>query len=170
MALVRHAREDDKQALVAVGLRAWERAILGLADAADMRRVAQDAFRAFVHQGWLTARVMEADGEIAGWAARERMDGFISDLWIDPQRQSGGLGTLLLEAVETDIRADGFDEATITTHAQNDQAIAFLRRRGYAVNWLSTAYSAKLDRNVGSIGMIKRLVADEPSGYGPGGF
>ncbi len=57
--------------------------------------------------------------------------------------------------------AAGITEAEMLTHAQNAPAIAFFQQRGYRIHWLSTQYSARLDRDVESIGMIRDLVAPD---------
>lgn len=157
MITVRVAREVEIPALTAVGLDAWERAVSGLADAMAMRHIAELSFLSFLRSHWYGVSVVEASGVIGGWAAREDHDGSISDLWIAPDLQRSGLGSLLLAELERTIRAEGFEAATVKTHAQNTQAIGFFHKHGYSVSSLSTAYAPKLDRNVESIGMTKIL-------------
>lgn len=160
MISVRPAREDEIPALTAIGLSAWEKAVTGLADAQGMRRVAELSFLSFLRSNWFSVSVIDSDGKVVGWAAREDNDGNISDLWIEPGVQRSGLGSALLADLERRILADGFGAALIKTHAQNAQAIGFFRKRGYSISWLSTAYAPKLDRDVESIGMTKLL--EEP--------
>ncbi len=168
MIFVRTAREAEVAFLSAVGLRAWEQAVLGLADVGRMRGVAEQAFLSFLRTHWSATSVIEHDGTPVGWAACEDRDGAISDLWIDPGVQGAGIGSRLLEHMEAEIVRAGFDFATTKTHAQNARAIGFFKKHGYSVNWLSTTYSAKLDRDVESVGLTKRLTVDELTGYGPG--
>lgn len=155
MVAIRYARESEIRLLTAIGLRAWEEAVAGLADIDKMRQVAERAFETFLAAHWHTVLTVENDGAICGWAAREDNDGHISDLWIDPALQGHGFGSALLSDLERRILAEGFGDALIKTHAQNARAIAFFRKHGYSINWLSTAYAPKLDRNVESIGMTK---------------
>ncbi|MBW9066267.1 GNAT family N-acetyltransferase [Rhizobium herbae] len=161
MISVRPAREEEILVLTAIGLEAWEKAVSGVADAQAMRRVAELAFLSFLRSKWFSVSVIEFGGEAAGWAAREENDGHISDLWIRPAAQRGGLGSVLLAELERRILADGFEAADIKTHAQNVPAIGFFRKHGYSINWLSTAYAPKLDRDVESVGMSKSL--EEPA-------
>ncbi|MDK1385090.1 GNAT family N-acetyltransferase [Sinorhizobium sp. 8-89] len=160
MFIVRHARQSEIRLLAAIGLRAWEQAIAALADAAKMRRLAEQAFDTFLARHWHTVQLVEEGGRVRGWVAREDLDGTISDLWIEPETQGRGLGSFLLAHIEKRIVADGFDTASARTHAQNASAIAFFQRSGYRVNWLSTAYSQKLDRDVQFIGLSKPLISD----------
>ncbi|MGN7734252.1 GNAT family N-acetyltransferase [Ensifer sp. R-19] len=125
MPAIRHARAGDVDRLTAIGLAAWQSAIAGLADGEIMRRVAEASFFRFLSDHWLSVLLIEAEGGIRGWAAREDFDNAISDLWIEPAVQGRGLGALLLGEIERCIVADGFDVATTKTHARNDRAVTF---------------------------------------------
>ena len=170
MITLRNARQEDIPLLTGIGVAAWAQAATGLADLAALRENARIAFERFLVAHWLRANVAEQGGAILGWAAREALDDEISDLWVDPARQRLGAGTALVAALETEIAAAGFEAARLQTHAHNDRAIAFFRNRGYGVHWLSVSWSPRLDRDIESVGLSKRLVADEPFGYGPDGF
>lgn len=163
MAATRNAREDDVDVLAEIGFRAWEKAMDAIGEMADMRGSAREAFVNFTRSSWLTITVVENLGSVAGWAAREHLDELISDFWIDPQFQGQGLGTELLQEVEAEIVRQGFDKARIETHAQNNEAISFFEKHGYAIHWLSVAYSPKIDRDVQSVGLSKLLVEAPPS-------
>jgi len=163
MIIVRLARENEVPALATIGLDAWEKAVSGVADAQDMRHVAELSFLSFLRSNWFSVSVAETNGILAGWAAREDKDGTISDLWIEPSMQRCGLGSALLADLEDRILADGFQAVAIHTHALNAKAIGFFRKHGYAISSLSTAYAPKLDRDVESVGMTKML--GEPAAH-----
>lgn len=168
MASIRNAREDDIRLVAAIGFRAWEKAMIAIGEMAGMRDNAREAFQNFAQSSWLTITVVEQGGVVAGWAARESLDELITDFWIDPPSQRQGLGLVLLEEVERQIRHQGFECARIETHAQNMDALGFFQGNGYSVNWLSVAYSQKIDRDVQSVGLSKQLVTDDIGTYGPG--
>jgi ribosomal-protein-alanine N-acetyltransferase len=168
MAIIRNAREDEAELLAEIGFRAWEKAMLSIGEMTDMSEGAWDAFRDFTRSNWLTISAAEQHGALAGWAAREKLDELISDFWIDPQFQGQGLGRALLAEVEAEILHQGLEEARVETHAHNLEAIGFFEKHGYAIHWLSIAYSPKIDRDVQSVGLSKRLVPDAPDTYGPG--
>ena len=170
MITVRNAREEDVAVLIEIGVRAWEQAVSGVADLQVRSDHARNAFQQFLANRWLRVTVAEFDGHLAGWAAREALDDEISDLWIVPAQQRKGLGSALLAAMEAEIVAAGFEAARLQTHARNVAAVGFFQKHGYAVNWLSVDYSPRLDRDIESVGLRRQLVADEPIGYGPGGF
>ena len=163
MATTRNAREDDVDVLAEIGFRAWEKAMEAIGEMADMRASAREAFANFTRSSWLTITVVEEFSTVAGWAAREHLDELISDFWIDPQYQGQGLGRALLEEVEAEILRQGFKKARIETHAQNNVAIGFFEKHGYAIHWLSVAYSPKIDRDVQSVGLSKMLVEVPPT-------
>lgn len=159
MVVIRHARQNEIGLLLEIGLSAWENATAGIGDVAAMRDPARRAFDDFLTSHWLSVILVENENRVCGWAAREGLDGIISDLWINPDAQGRGLGSALLADVERRIAADGFDVASAKTHAQNTAAVAFFQRAGYRVKWLSTAYSQRLDRDVEFIGLSKPLEA-----------
>ncbi|CCF19043.1 Acetyltransferase protein [Pseudorhizobium banfieldiae] len=168
MSTIRNAREDEVEVLAEVGFRAWQKAMASIGGIADMRSSAREAFRNFTRSSWLTITVLDSGGSVAGWAAREKLDELITDFWIDPQFQHQGLGSALLSAIEADIVRQGFDSARVETHALNEEAVSFFANRGYRINWLSAAYSPKLDREVQSVGLSKLLVEEPADNYGPG--
>lgn len=170
MIVTRNARANDVPLLVAIGIAAWAQAAAGVTDLAALRENALLAFRRFLVDHWLQVTVAEQSGVIAGWGAREALDDEITDLWVDPARQGAGVGGALLGALEADIAAAGHDAVRLQTHARNEAAVRFFRNRDYQVHWLSVAWSARLDRDIESIGLRRWLRQERPDGYGPGGF
>ncbi len=167
MARTRSARADEAEALVAIGIAAWQSALAASGEASKVQQNALDAFMNFVSRSWKTITVVEEDGAIVGWAARERHDEEITDFWMHPAYQRRGLGRLLLDAIEARAIALGFDELRLKTHARNAAAIAFFKAHGFAVSWLTVAYVPMLDRNVETIGLSKTLVGDNGYDYSP---
>ena len=170
MITVRNACEEDVPALAEIGLRAWQQAVVGLADPQLPRDHARNAFHQFLGSHWLRVSVAEVGGGLAGWASREALDDEITDLWVDPSHQTKGLGAALLGAMEAEILAAGFEASRLQTHARNTAAIGFFRKHGYSVHWLSVDYSPRLDRDVESVGLRRQLAEEAPIGYGPRGF
>lgn len=166
MSTIRSAREDDAAVLAAIGMRAWESAVAGWIDTALMRVNAERAFAAFTQRSYLTIDVAEQGGQVTAWAARENFDNHITDLWVDPIWQGQGFGRMLLEKLEAEIGAQDYGSVRIETHSQNTHAIEFLKRQGYAISWMTAAWSPQLDRDVDTVGLVKALaVAEKPPGY-----
>ncbi len=162
MTIIRNAREDEAMTLAGIGLRAWETALAGWADADEMRASAENAFLSFTQNHWLAIDVAEKGGQAVGWAAREKLDNAITDLWVDPLFQRMGTGSMLLNLLELEVRDLGYDEILIETHSENTIAINFLKKHGYTIRSLTTTWSSKLDRDIDTVGMVKLfdLVSD----------
>lgn len=169
MARIRNAHSDEAGLLADIGLRAWEQAMLTVGDTQSMMENARNAFRDFTRFGLQTISVVEHMGHPVGWGARENRDDKITDFWIDPAHQGRGYSKALLEAIEQDILDRGFEEVHLETHAHNERALSFFKHHGYSVRWLSVVYNPKLDRNIETVGMSRRLVTHSSMTYGPGG-
>lgn len=167
MITLRNAREEDCEELAEIGLRSWNQALSRIGETGSMVESARAAFRNFTASAWLTITVVEKNGTMAGWAARERLDETITDFWIDPAYQRLGLGKALLNSVELEMIVQGLHKSSVQTHARNNQAVAFFESQGYRISWLSVAYQPKVDRDVELVGLTKQLIPDEPEPYGP---
>jgi len=163
---IRNAREGEAELLSEIGVRAWQKAMATIGEGDAMVDAARSAFFNFVAGSWITVTVIEWNGHAAGWAARETLDEKISDFWIEPAFTGHGLGTALLQDIEKDIAAQGFDSAMMQTHSGNSEAISFFQKRGYTIHWLSIAYNPKLDRDVPSVGLSKALESTDDGPYG----
>ena len=165
---IRNAREGETEVLTNIGLRSWRKAMGSIGGSEAMLESASEAFSSFTRDVWLTITVVELNGEVAGWAAREALDETISDFWIDPDYLRQGLGSALLARIEEDVLEQGLERVSLQTHADNGEAIGFFKAHGYAIHWLSVVYSPKLDRDVPTIGLSKVLVDGSDGTYGSG--
>lgn len=77
------------------------------------------------------------DGELAGFAAygpAEQPGVFkLHKLYLDPARHGLGLGSLLLQHCECQVRQRGAKRLMLTVNKQNSKAIAAYQRNGFAV-------------------------------------
>jgi ribosomal-protein-alanine N-acetyltransferase len=165
---IRQAHEGETAILAGIGLRAWQGAMAAVGGTDAHLEGASEAFSNFTRDAWLTITVIEQNGVPAGWAAREGLDETISDFWIDPDHLRQGLGSALLARIEADIIGQGLQKASLQTHADNIGAVHFFKAHGYSIEWLSIVYSSRLDRDVPTIGLAKRLADDGDGAYGPG--
>lgn len=165
MVTIRNARADEADVLAAIGFRAWDSTSEGWGDAPDIRESAYRSFETFTRNNWLSIDVAERAGQLVGWGAREKLDNSISDLWIDPVFQRQGVGAALLAHLEQEIAEHGHETALTQVHSENSAALAFFQKAGYGVSWMTTAWSPKLDRDVDTVGLVRRL-AEEKSGSG----
>lgn len=168
MVLIRSARQDEAELLAAIGFRAWDSTADGWGDAPDIRENAMTAFERFARNNWLTIDVAEQAAQVVGWAAREKLDNNITDIWVEPLFQRSGVGSALLEHMENEVKGLGHETITTEVHAENVAALDFFKKAGFTVSWMTTAWSAKLDRDVDTIGLKKALFAP-PEGSPPYG-
>ncbi len=169
MVQIRNARQDEAAVLAEIGFRAWVEAASGWGEEAETRENVAAAFRNFTASKWLAIDVAEQATQIVGWSAREKLDNHITDLWVEPIFQRQGVGTQMLRAIEAEMVRVGHTELTTEVHSENTGAIAFFEKNGFRVQWMTTAWSAKLDRDVDTVGLIKDLAGDDagkPEGYG----
>jgi [ribosomal protein S18]-alanine N-acetyltransferase len=167
MASIRNARQDEAELLAIVGFRAWDSTSDSWSDASDIRENALRSFEAFAASNWLSIDVAERAGQIVGWAAREKLDNNITDIWVEPVFQRQGVGTRLLQHVEKEVIGLGHETVTTEVHSENTTALAFFKKADYSVSWMTTAWSSKLDRDVDTVGLRKAFFP--PVGEGPYG-
>lgn len=82
-----------------------------------------------VNNLWQNMIVAEQAGEVRGVAARS--DDMIQLLWIHPAHQRKGIGSVLLDIVETELKKSGYEQAKMICFSDNDQAMEFYRARGW---------------------------------------
>ena len=103
---------------------------------------------------WAQMFVLERNGMIAGLV--QPMIDEINGLWIHPGYQGQGIGSHLLRHGEAVIRSRGFSRSWLTCSAFNPRALAFYRRRGYAVfRSTRTLHDCGVDEE--SLGMERML-------------
>lgn len=150
--------------LALIGIRSWESAVIGWGEHTEaVQSNARNAYRDFCDKHWTRIVLAHDGGVVLGWAAREKPDNNITDLWIDPEHQRKGAGKMLLTSLEHDIAAAGFDSVILETHAKNQPAIGFYEHFGYRVVSLSVGYSAGLGQDI-QIVKMRRDLADPPAG------
>jgi len=155
---VRRARQEEAVILGDIGFAAWEASAFAEGDAGRVDRDRlREEFRGFGVSHAPTILVAEAGGQALGWGAREDSNQLISDLWVAPEAQGRGAGSLLLEALVAEIRAAHYPLAALETLASNARAIGFYQRHGFAVVWRREKFSASLGYAIDKVGMNKSL-------------
>lgn len=167
MVTIRNARRDEAELLAAIGYRAWDSTADGWGDAPDIRQNALTAFENFTSSHWLSIDVAERAGQVAGWAAREKLDNNITDIWVDPVFQRQGVGAALLQHMEKEVLGLGHEDITTEVHSENVGALNFFKKAGFSVSWMTTIWSSRLDRDVDTVGLKKVFFEPESDGlYG----
>ncbi|MBR0556514.1 GNAT family N-acetyltransferase [Ciceribacter sp. L1K23] len=158
MISLRPARPDDIPGLAELGFSAWKRGILPLVTSEVVRRLEGDnPFIPFLREQGGRILVAEWNGALAGLGGREHADNHISDIWVSPDHEGRGVGSALIRALEEDIRAAGFTEATISVAAENTRAFGLYRHLGYVDTWRGRAYDPILGVTLEKVALHKDL-------------
>ncbi len=142
---VRRAAADDARAIAEVHVQSWKAAFPGL--------VPQDYLDALVpgdrlsqwtedlaSQRWPAVFVAEQDNTVVGFAAvapsedpdaDPRSVGELRTIYLRPGSWSRGLGAALLEAAVDELRAAGFEAASLWVLHSNARARRFYERHGW---------------------------------------
>ena len=127
---IRLARSADLEPLIDLARRSWLSAFAHTAPAALIEWWnVTDRTRVLYEAHWREMTVLEEEGEII--ALVQPVGSEINGLWVRPDRQGAGAGSLLLRAGEDVIRRNGHDLAWLTCSAWNTRALHFYTARGY---------------------------------------
>jgi ribosomal-protein-alanine N-acetyltransferase len=155
--LIRRGSPGEFVFMAELAVRAWEIPAKG-APLSDQRRVELEAnFLGYLHENADGVLVAEANGKILGWGALVPGSNYIADLWIDPPCHGQGIGGRILDALMAQILLDGFDTATIGTHADNLPAIGLYEKMGFRIEWQGEEASASMGRVVEKVRMRATL-------------
>lgn len=92
--------------------------------------------------------IAEADGRIAGFIVSEENPplAHIITLDVDAKHRRHGLGTALLDALESNLALRGVRSVLLETAIDNEPAVAFWKRRGYRIEaTLKRYYLGRID-------------------------
>lgn len=129
---LRRATEADVPVLIDVARRSWLSAFAGTAPHRVIRAWAEaNREAAWYPENWPGVTVAEVGGTAVG-LVHHRGDE-ISGLWVRPSEQGCGVGTMLLRAVEQQIRAAKHARAWLGSSSYNTRAHRFFASRGYTI-------------------------------------
>lgn len=140
-----------------VGFAAWASNPVLNAFGPEMVVRIRESFQSFAKDHFRLITLGELGGEIVGWIAREGERDYISDLWVDPDRQGLGIGSALVSATLRDMRAEGLRLARIDTHAANEGAIRLYESLGFTVVWRGMQHSPSMKMAVEKVRMQQSL-------------
>ena len=131
---IRKAMASEAERLADLAFRAWEQDLRPFLygeqanGPAERRRLGRA-----VHE--LLDRTIVADiaGEPAGWCARARGRAYIPYLFVVPELQNQGIGTLLLRRMESLMELEGAARVQLDTLSDNVRAVTFYQRQGYRI-------------------------------------
>lgn len=131
---IRHADPSEAMDLAALGFVAWEQGILPLYEQRDTSKDAlMNQLADYCQERIGDIIVVEIRGEIMGWCSRIRGKAYVPYLFVTPHLQGQGLGTLLLQRMESIFELEGYEIAQLETPADHVKAVKFYENHGYSI-------------------------------------
>jgi ribosomal-protein-alanine N-acetyltransferase len=131
---IRKAERSDIPALCRIGYEAWLNGILPLMVERPGQRATERArLEAAVVDTIERIVVAEVDDIPVGWCSRARGRAYIPYLFVDPDMQGLGIGSLLLKRMESMLELVGASRVALETPADNVRAVRFYERQGYRI-------------------------------------
>jgi ribosomal-protein-alanine N-acetyltransferase len=132
--VIRKAESEDARRLADIAYRAWESSILPLlTERPGMREAEQRRLAQVVSETLGRISVAEVDGVVVAWCSRAAKRAYIPFLFVMPELQGNGLGSMLLRRVETILELEGADRVQLETPADNVLAVRFYEKQGYRI-------------------------------------
>lgn len=82
-----------------------------------------------VNKLWPYMVVAEKAGEIV--AAAARIEDMVALIWVHPAHHREGIGSVLLDIIETEVMKSGYEMAKLECFSDNDRAMGFYRAKGW---------------------------------------
>lgn len=155
--IIRRGLPGEFDSMAALAVRAWQIPASSALITDEKRLTLEAKFLRDLHENADGVLVAQSAGTILGWGAWVPSSNYISDLWIDPPYQGQGIGGQLLDALMAQILLDGFDAATIGTHADNLTAIGLYQKLGFTIDWRGEEWSESFDRSVEKVHLRRPL-------------
>ncbi|MEO5805646.1 N-acetyltransferase [Devosia sp.] len=131
---IRKAEQGDARRLAEIGFRAWETSILPmLTERAGMRQAEATRLSQAIAETLNRIIVAEVGGVVVGWCSRAGGRAYIPFLFVVPELQSHGIGSMLLRRMESMIELAGADRVQLETPADNVRAVKFYEKQGYHI-------------------------------------
>jgi [ribosomal protein S18]-alanine N-acetyltransferase len=132
--VIRKAERSDAPTLARIAYDAWATGILPLLkERPGMRQAEQRRLTLAVGETLERIIVAEIDGVPVGWCSRARGRAYIPFLFVMPELQSQGIGSMLLRRMESMLELEGAERVHLETPADNVRAVRFYEKQGYRI-------------------------------------
>ncbi|MCB1516755.1 MAG: GNAT family N-acetyltransferase [Hyphomicrobiaceae bacterium] len=126
------ARVEEIRRLAGIAYDAWCADILPLVgDQPGLRMREYARFRQFVDQNIRRIIVAREGERPVGWIGRGKSPNYVAFLFVAPEVQRQGIGSLLLSRLESLAMLEGQTHLWLDTFAELKSATGFYRRHGY---------------------------------------
>jgi ribosomal-protein-alanine N-acetyltransferase len=132
--IIRKAVGSEAERLADIAFVAWERDLMPfLPGELTNRHAERRRLQGAVHELLDRTIVADVDGEAVGWCARARGRAYIPYLFVAPESQNQGIGTLLLRRTESLLELEGAERVQLDTLSDNVRAVSFYQHQGYHI-------------------------------------
>ncbi|WP_454849270.1 N-acetyltransferase family protein [Rhizobium binxianense] len=158
--VIRPMTAADHDAVGLVGFAAWQSSGALDRNFADpgIVEAARREFLAYPPTAKGEVVIAELDGRVVGWVAREGDPGYVSDLWVSPDRQRRGVGASLIGFLCGRMRSEGLRLVRLDTHANNIPAIGLYEKLGFGIVWRGIEFQKSLQIYVEKVHLEKALI------------
>jgi 2-amino-4-hydroxy-6-hydroxymethyldihydropteridine diphosphokinase len=131
---IRKAEPAEASRLADIAYRAWESGILPLLDEQPgMRDAERRRLGMAVREQLSCTIVASVDDIVVGWCSRAHRRAYIPYLFVMPELQGHGLGSMLLRRMESMLELEGAERVHLETPADNVRAVRFYEKQGYRI-------------------------------------
>ena len=154
--IIRKAMPSEVETLADIGFVAWERDLMPfLSGQAANRQFEKRRLSMEVHNQLDRIIVADLSGLAVGWCSRQQGRAYIPYLFVVPDLQNHGIGTLLLRRMESLLELEGAEKVHLNTLADNVRAVSFYQHQGYQI--LAFKQETRNGQDETSIRLEKRL-------------
>ncbi|MBU1307814.1 MAG: GNAT family N-acetyltransferase [Alphaproteobacteria bacterium] len=131
---IRRAETGDVGRLSDIAYRAWESGIFPLlTPRPGMQQYEKARLAQVVVETLNRIIVAQVAGVVVGWCSRSARRAYIPYLFVAPEVQGQGLGSMLLRRMESMLELEGASRVFLETPADNVPAVRFYENQGYHI-------------------------------------
>lgn len=131
---IRKADKTDAARLADIAYRAWESGIYPLlTKQPGLREAEQRRLAHAVAESLNRIIVADVDGIAVAWCSRAPRRAYVPFLFVMPELQGHGIGSTLLQRMESILELEGAERVQLETPADNVRAVRFYERQGYRI-------------------------------------
>jgi len=155
--IIRHARPTEAPELAAIGYVAWENSILPLQrESHELRQTERRRLAHYTAECVSRILVAEHRGDVVGWCSRARGRPYIPFLFVAPYIQGQGVGSALLQRMESILELYGYERVHLETPADHVRAVRFYEQQGYRILAVKSSRDGQQEP-LNSVRLEKRL-------------
>ncbi|MGH3064091.1 MAG: GNAT family N-acetyltransferase [Gaiellaceae bacterium] len=165
--IIRRAEPDDAEGIARVCAEGWRDAYAGIYTPEQIESVIAEyymperiAAEIAAPQGWHGWFVAVDDGLVVGAGGGGMIEpgvGEVFVLYLDPRRRREGIGSLLLDAITEQQRADGAREQWVSVEPENARGLPFYEARGFEARGERPAWGSAPGEGRISLRLMRRL-------------